>query len=145
MAILNNPQTRVEIIQRLACGQSQKSISKLVGVSQQHICRIANKEDIKRCIEQEKARLVEIVPDAVQNVKDLVTGMKDIPDHEIKRKELAYKATIDVLRSVGIFHSPAFNLNVNNDNRQQTAVINPDVFQIIGRFLEESNKDTEET
>ena len=78
MAILNNPQTRVEIIQRLACGESQNSISKLVGVSQQQICRIANKEDIKRCIEQEKARLVEIVPDAVQNVKDLVTGMRNI-------------------------------------------------------------------
>ena len=144
MAILNNPQTRVEIIQRLACGQSQNSISKRVGVSQQQICRIANKEDIKRCIEQEKARLIEIVPDAVQNVKDLVTGMKDIPDHETKRKELAYKATRDVLKAVGLYPSP-FVMNVNNDNRQQTAVINPDVFQIIGRFLEESNKDTEET
>ncbi len=143
MAILNNPQTRVEIIQRLACGESQNSVSKLVGVSQQQICRIANKEDIKRCIEEEKARLIDIVPDAVQNVKDLVTGMRNIPDHEIKQRELAYKATKDVLKSVGIFPSPSFNLNVNNDNRQQT-VIQPEVMAIIGRFLEESNKDTEE-
>ena len=77
-------------------------------------------------------------------LKTLLRGMKDIPDHEIKRKELAYKATRDVLKAVGLYPSP-FVMNVNNDNRQQTAVINPDVFQIIGRFLEESDKDTGET
>ena len=119
MGKLDNPQTRVEVIQRLSCGESQHSIAKLIGIDQSGISRFASKEEIKRLIEQERFRLVEVVPDAVQNVKDLVVGMKDIPKHEVKQRELAYKATRDVLKSVGIFPSPSFNFNTYNDNRQQ--------------------------
>lgn len=141
MAILNNPQKRTEIIQGLACGKSQASISKQVGISQQHVSRIASRDDIQACVEQERLRLVEVIPDAVQNVKDLVTGMKHIPKNEIKRLELAYKATKDVLCSVGLLKSPY--ININNDNRQQT-VIRPEVFAIIGKYLEdEENKEYE--
>ena len=35
-------------------------------------------------------------------MKDLIVGMKDIPTHEVKQRELAYKATKDVLRGVSV-------------------------------------------
>ncbi|GEM_PF-4585767 len=128
-----NPQAMVTVVQRLACGESQRSVAKLVGVSQQHISRFANKEEVKRLIEEQRIRLIDAVPDAVQNVIDLVVGMKDIPKHETGRRKLAYNATRGVLKSVGLMPMQAFN--VCNDRPQQ--VILPEVLQILQRYTEE--------
>ncbi len=67
MRRLADPRIRAEVIQRLACGQSQNSIAKIVGITQQNISRFANKEEIKSLIKQEQARLVDTLPDAVEN------------------------------------------------------------------------------
>ncbi len=48
------------------------------------------------------------MPDAVQNVKDIVLEMKDIPKGETKRHELSYRVTKDVLKATNIFSSPQY-------------------------------------
>jgi transposase-like protein len=73
---LDSPHTKVRVVKQLAPGQSQSSIAKEVGLNQSQVCRFANREDIRTLIEQEQARLLEVVPDAVENVKDLVKEIK---------------------------------------------------------------------
>ncbi len=62
------------------------------------------------------------MPDAVQNVKDLVGEMKDIPKNDIKRRELSYKASNDVLKATNVFPSPQYAYNIYNDHRQQNVI-----------------------
>ena len=97
MSKLDKLPVKNEVIHQLAVGESQTSIAEQVGVNQSTISRFANKDEAQILIEEEQLKLVEALPDAVQNVKDLVEEMKDIPKDDIKRRELSYKATTDVL------------------------------------------------
>jgi hypothetical protein len=90
---LDHPPTKQEVVKRLAVGDRPKSIAKDVGLSHSQVYRFSAREDIKDLIEQEQRSLVEVVPDAVKNVKSLVREMKDIPKKDVKRQELSYKAT----------------------------------------------------
>ena len=54
------------------------------------------------------------MPDAVLNVKELVEEMKDIPKDDIKRRELSYKASTDVLKATNVFPSPQYAQNIYN-------------------------------
>ena len=141
MGKLTDTRIRVEVVQRLACGQSQGSIAKLVGVSQQHISRFANKEEIKSLINRDQARLIDALPDAIENVKSLIRGFKDIPAHEQKQRELAYKATRDLLRSVGILPTQTPKTNVLDNDRRQQAIL-PEVLQMLQRCTEKGENDT---
>ncbi len=94
------------VVQRLAVGESQRSVTKEVGIDHSQISRFSNREDIRAIIEEEQIRLAEFVPDAVENVKELVREMKKIPKKDIRRLELSYKASLDTLKSVGIMPSP---------------------------------------
>ncbi len=69
---LEIPHIKEQVIKRLAVGENKKSIAKDVGLHRSQISRFANREDIKSFIEQEQMKLVEFVPDAVENVKELV-------------------------------------------------------------------------
>ena len=111
-----------DVVKKLAVGESQTSIAKQVGVNQSTISRFANKDEAQILIEEEQLKLVEVLPDAVQNVKDLVKEMKDIPKDDIKRRELSYKASKDVLKATNVFPSPQYAHNINNDNSQQTVI-----------------------
>lgn len=113
-----------KVVKMLAVGEPQTSIAGQVGVNQSTVSRFANEEEAIKAIEEEKLKLAEVIPDAVQNVKDLVEEMKDIPKDDIKRRELSYKATKDVLKAVNVFPAPQYANNIYNDNRQQ-AVISP--------------------
>lgn len=129
---LDNPAIKDSLIKQLAVGTPQKEIAKQVGLDRSQISRFANRKDIKPFIEQEQLKLVEVVPDAVENVKTLVKGMKDIPDGENKKRELSYKATSDVLKSVGLFTTPIHSqtlVNIYNDNRE--TIISPEVLDLL--------------
>ena len=99
---LDAPETKKSVVQELALGKSQSSIAREVGLHSTRVCRFANRDDIVKLIEAESYRLYEAVPDAIQNVKDLIAEMKHIPKTETKRRELAYKASTDVLKNEGI-------------------------------------------
>ena len=85
------------VVKKLAVGEPQSSIAEQAGVNQSTISRFAKEDEIRQQIEEEREKLVRVLPDAVENVKDLVEEMKDIPKDDIKRRELSYKATTDVL------------------------------------------------
>jgi IS30 family transposase len=78
----------LKVVKSLTVAESQTSIAEQVGVNQSTISRFANKDEAQVLIEKEQLKLVEVLPDTVQNVKDLVEEMKDIPKGDIKRREL---------------------------------------------------------
>ncbi len=131
MSKLDKLPVKKEVIHQLAIGEPQTSIAKLVGVNQSTISRFANKDEAQILIEEEQLKLVEALPDAVQNVKDLVGEMKDIPKDDIKRRELSYKASKDVLKATNVFPSPQYAHNIYNDNSQHNTVIRPAFQQFI--------------
>ncbi len=52
--------------------------------------------------------------------------MKDIPKDDIKRRELSYKATKDVLKATNVFPSPQYANNIYNDNSNHNTIISPE-------------------
>ncbi len=117
------------VVKKLAVSEPQTSIAKQVGVDQSTISRFAKEDKNIQLIEEEREKLVRVLPDAVENVKDLVEEMKDIPKDDIKRRELSYKASKDVLKATNIFPSPQFAHNIYNDNRTQM-VVEPSIMQL---------------
>jgi hypothetical protein len=133
---LDNPHIKQGVVQRLAVGERPKSIAKDVGLSPSQIYRFAKREDIKPFIEQEQIRLLEVVPDAVENVKELVREMKNIPKKDVKRRELSYKASLDTLKAVGIMPSPVQSQIITNIYQQTSFTISP----VIRALLEKDKK-----
>jgi len=141
---LDNPVIKESVIKQIAVGVPQKEIAKQVGLDRSQISRFSNRKDIKPFIEHEQLRLVEVVPDAVENVKNLVRGMKDIPEGENKRRELSYKATSDVLKSVGLLATPVHSQTlVNIYNNNSDIHFAPEVMEILKRHLHENIPDGE--
>ena len=94
-------------------------------VNQSTISRFANKDEAQVLIEKEQLKLVEVLPDAVANVKSLVEGMKDVPEDDVKKLGLCYKASTDVLKATNVFPSPQYAHNIYNDNSEHNTVISP--------------------
>ncbi len=117
------------VVKKLAVSEPQTSIAKQVGVDQSTISRFAKEDKNIQLIEEEREKLVRVLPDAVENVKTLVEGMKDVPEDNIKKLELCYKASKDTLKATGLFPSPQFAHNIYNDNRTQT-VVDPAVMSL---------------
>jgi len=145
---LDNPHIKKEVVQRLAVGERPKSIAKDVGLHPSQIYRFAKREDIKPFIEQEQIRLLEVVPDAVENVKELVREMKDIPKEEIKRRELSYKASLDTLKAAGIIPSSVQSQIITNIYQENNLIVSPVVQEIISKHVKsltfEGHKELEE-
>ncbi len=118
------------VVKKLAVGEPQTSIAAQVGVDQSTISRFAKEDENIRLIKEQQEKLVKVLPDAVQNVKDLVTEMPTIPKDDTKNRELSYKASQDVLKATNIFPSPQFTHNIYNDNRQQTQIISSNVLDL---------------
>ncbi len=125
MSKLNKLPVKQEVIHKLAIGEPQNSIAEQVGVNQSTISRFANKDEAQVLIEEEQLKLVEVLPDAVANVKSLVEGMKDVPEDDVKKLGLCYKASTDVLKATNVFPSPQYGCNIYNNNSQNNTVISP--------------------
>ena len=80
-------------------------------------------------------RLVRVVPDAVEYVKSLIPKDGKSAGMDIKEKELAYKASQDVLKAVGIMPSPVQSQVITNIYKEKP-LVNP----IILKFLEQRDK-----
>ncbi len=122
MSKLNKLPVKNEVIHQLAIGETQTNIAKQVGVDRSQISRFTKEDENIQLIEEERQKLIRVLPDAVENVKTLVEGMKDIPEDNIKKLELCYKASKDTLKATGLFPSPQFAHNIYNDNRTQAVV-----------------------
>ena len=80
-------------------------------------------------------RLLEVLPDAVQNIKDLVRGMRKLPPKDFKALEIAYRATIKTLEIAGVANTQTQNqimVNIFNNNQM---LISPLVMTILGEHL----------
>ncbi|MBI5739623.1 MAG: hypothetical protein HZA16_02780 [Nitrospirae bacterium] len=140
---LDTPHVKAQVVRQLAIGESQNSIAKQTGLHQSQISRFAGREEIKALIEQEQMRLLEVIPDAVENLKTLVTEMKNIPEGDIKQKELAYKASKDVLKSVGLLPTPVHSqtfISLYQENHQD---ISPLLLEILRQAEKNTIDDTE--
>lgn len=118
------------IANQLAIGVSQGAIAAQVGVSQPTISRFANDEEVQELIKEQQVNLAMVVPDAVGNIKKLVSEMND-SGKDIEEKKLAYKATQDVLKSVSVLASPQFANNIYNDNRKTNTVVDGNVLKML--------------
>ncbi len=140
MGKLDVPHTKAEVVKLLAAGETQTSIAEQFGVDQSLVSKLAAKNEVKKLIEEEQEKLVKVIPDAVQNVKDLVEEMKDIPKENVKRRELSYKASKDTLKAVGLYPTPQYAhslTNIYNDNRQQNAcILSPNVMDMFAKHAE---------
>ena len=126
---LDAPHIKEQVVKELAIGKSQKAISKDVGLNQSSVCRFANREDISKRIEAEKCRLIEAVPDAVDNIKGLVSEMKNLPKSDIKGRELSYKASKDVLKAVGLLPSPINQTLINIQGNRP--ILSPTIMKLL--------------
>ncbi len=118
---LDIPHIKEQIVKGVASGAHQTDLARQIGFDQSTISKFANREDIRALIEEEQAKLLDVVPDAVENIKALVREMKNIPEKDIKRRELAYKASKDVLKSVGLLPTPFQSqtlINLTQENTQ---------------------------
>jgi len=136
---LDNPHIKQEVIQRLAIGESQGSIAKDVGLHQSQISRFVNRDDVKPFIEKEQLRLLEALPDAVDNVKGLVREMPKIPKKDTKRRELSYKASLDVMKSAGIMPTPEKSQAIINIFQQTNIIPSPLVQAILEEHMRKLN------
>ncbi len=109
-----------KVVKMLAVCEPQTSIAEQVGVNQSTISRFANKDEAQVLIEKEQLKLVEVLPDAVAN-----EGMKNVPEDDVKKLGLCYKASTDVLKATNVFSSPQYAHNIYNDNSQHNTVISP--------------------
>ncbi len=136
MSKMNKLPVKNEVIHQLAIGETQTNIAKQVGVDRSQISRFTKEDENIQLIEEAREKLVKVLPDAVENVKDLVEEMPTIPKDDIKRRELSYKASKDVLKATSIFPSPQYAHNIYNDNRRQSQWnIEPSVLELFSQDI----------
>ena len=132
---LDNPHIKQEVVKRVAVGESQRSIAQDVGINPSQISRFTRREDIRPFIEREQMKLAEVVPDAVENVKELVKEMKKIPKKDVKRRELSYKASRDTLKAVGIMPTPVQSQVITNIYQKTNIFQDPLVQEILRNYM----------
>jgi hypothetical protein len=132
---LNPLHIKQEIAKRLAVGESQSSIAKGMGICHTTISRFSRRDDVQRLIEDETRNLLEVVPDAVENMKTLVREMKRIPKNDHKRRELSYKASQKVLESAGIMNTPTASQTLVNIVNKQENLIPPIIQELMKKHF----------
>jgi len=129
MSKLNELPVRKEVAHLLAVGKTQTDIAKQAGVDQAQISRFASKDENKKLIEEAKENLIEVVPGAVQNVKDLVEEMPTLAKDDIDNRKLSYKASQDTLKATGLFPTQSNNYIKNQVNIQDNSTTISPAFQ----------------
>jgi transcriptional regulator with XRE-family HTH domain len=131
---LDTPHIKKEAVKRLAAGESQSTVARRVGLDQSQVSRWLRKEDVAALVEKETLRLLEVVPDAIENVRYLVKGMKKAKTD--KARELGYKASQDALKVGGIMKDEQGPVVTKIYQRNQF-ILSPVVQQIINQHVKD--------
>lgn len=108
----------------------------MVMVDQSRLSKYANREDIRREIEEQRLRLLDLVPDAISNVNSLVRGFKDLRPEQTKERSLGYEASKDLLRASGLYPSPVTSQTlVQIYNSDTPDGLSPEAMAILSKFL----------
>jgi hypothetical protein len=132
-----------KMVHMLADGNSQQVIADKIGVERKTINRWANREDIRRKVEEQAARLVECLPEAVDLSRKVISaGNKEADRLGVEGKEpdksvidMALKEGNRIQQSVGIApsHTPSIVIGaIYNDNSQN--VVLPQVQGLLDRL-----------
>ena len=132
---LDTPHIKDQVVKRLLTGESQGSIAKDIGVDQSLISRWKNRDDIKKFIEEESLRLLESVPDAVDNMKTLVALMKNLPMDDHKNRELSFKATKKILESSGLLPTVKTSTHYQTIINSENITLSPLVLSLVQDHL----------
>ena len=128
---MDSPGVKEIVINRLAAGESQSGIAREMGLGRTGVCRFANREDVQKMVEEQTMSFLEAVPDAVQNVKDLVREMPEIPKGDTKRRELSLKASLKVLEAPGIVNTTTPSQTFLNITKTDNLILLPEVAAIL--------------
>ena len=133
---LRDPGFKKEVVKKLALGESHCQIGREMEVDRRTVSHwVKSRDDIKKLVEQEQIRLMDKIPDAVDYVSSLIPKGGNGSELNFKEKELAYKASGDVLKAAGILPSTVPSQIITNIY-QEKALINPIILQL----LEERDK-----
>jgi len=139
---LDIPETKKSVVQMLAMGSSQTEVARVTNVSESQMSKFVNREDIKQLISNESCRLMECLPDATQNLTDMVKGMKKLAPNDHKNKELAYRASLKVLETAGITPVAGQVSQVTTILQQNNTELSPIIEKLLAMHLR--GVDTEE-
>ncbi len=112
----------VDIGQKALSGMSQAKIAKDVGLTETHVSRILQKDEIQTIIEQGAADMIDLVPDAVDVHKRCLKMIKG----KDKDPKIAQSSATTVLKTTGIIPSHTqININklFNQDNSTKVTQI----------------------
>ncbi len=133
---LDDPGIHDFVVGSLAAGKSQTEVAKVVEIDQSRLSKYANREDIRKEIEEQRLRLLDLVPDAISNVNSLVRGFKDLRPEQTKERSLGYEASKDLLRASGLYPSPVTSQTLvqiyNSDNSDVTS---PETMALVKKIL----------
>lgn len=143
-----------EVIQRIAKGESGRSIAKSMGKSEMAISRAKHKNKDK--IAKEAERLISCLPDIMeQTIRDInlsnevskeLSGDTEVVLHDkFKDKgflanylSLSYKKQADILRALGIYNSNAPSVAINTLIHADKVEVSPVIIKALGEYLGDS-------
>lgn len=146
---LATPHIKNDVAKRLAVGESRSSIARDYKMCHTTVSRFSRREDVQNLIEEETLSLLEVLPNAVENVKSLVRDMKNLPKKDHKGRELSFKASQKVLESAGIMNTPTPSQTVVNIVKKEESLISPVIEELMkkhfgGMILDKPVWETEE-
>lgn len=148
-----------QAIQLLALNKSTREVSKITGIPQSTVSRLANrkKDEIKKQTERLITILPDIVGDIIRDVKTSTTlsklfageiEMEDMPPLFLVEKtfmtkfmDLSYKTKTDVLKALGVYPSHAPSIFIQNLFQSEgSSLISEKVLNLVGSRLTDSMK-----
>ncbi len=149
---INDLQVKTDIINRLARSETNVSIAKDYNVDHSSISKFKKKN--QHTINQEQAKLIELLPTATTIVTDeleanrLLTKRIRIDPYNVDPSKISLKAELnkglkELWKATGIIQPQSLiSYNLSQDNRTQTTVISDNVLNMFGNHAE-SLVDTE--
>lgn len=138
--VLEGEEIKKQVAKAIVGGHSQREIAEAIGVSQPTISRMLKKGDVKAFIEEEQMKILDLIPQAIENFRAMVNEMPAIPPREVKRRELAFKASVKVLEAAGILNTGSQSPTIANITQKNTILLDPRLQQLLEQYYKSGVK-----